>query len=420
MSAALTRAVHGRAVAGVCAGLARHLGVSVTWTRVGVVLLSFVGGAGLLFYAWLWIFLPSEQEGVVESPTRVRGAARPQAPHRPDPGRPALWNGWQVIIGVVVLAMAVVLGMQAAGVPVSWGIVGPAGVVLLGVAVAWLQIDVLRGGTARSRTGSVLQLVLGLLLVLGGVVALASGFVGAEELWLGLFVAVAVIVGLLLVAAPWVLKAWRDHLAERTALAAQTERAEIAAHLHDSVLQTLALIQKNAEDPTRVARYARAQERELRQYLYQDPTRPTGTLGDRLEELAETLEQHHGQPIEVIAVGEAQGPWLDSLVQAAQEAMLNGVRHAGPVRVYAEAGPDAAEVFVRDRGTGFDLGSVPADRLGVRESIIGRMRRSGGSATLDSTPEGTEVHLRQPRPADERIQGPAATDHQTLGQDRTP
>lgn len=417
MTAPLTRAVHGRAVAGVCAGLAGHLSLPVTWVRVGLVVLSLMGGAGLVFYAWLWIFLPSEHEDSVVTAERVRGAAVPLPPSEPggpsSPGltgevsvgaedalrRRALWNGWQVIVGVVVLAIAVVLGLQTAGIPVSWGIVGPGGVVLLGMAVAWLQLDSLRGASRRGRVVSVLQVVLGLLLVLGGVLALASGFVGMEELWLGLFVAVAVLVGLLLVAAPWALKAWRDHMAERTALAAQTERAEMAAHLHDSVLQSLALIQKNAEDPARVARYARAQERELRQYLYQDPSRPTGTLGDRLEELAETLEERHGHSIEVVTVGTAQGAWLDPLLQAAQEAMRNGVRHAGPVRVYAEAGPDGVEVFVRDRGTGFDLDAVPADRLGVRESIIGRMQRSGGTAQLRTGPDGTEVRLHQPRPA---------------------
>lgn len=417
MTAPLTRTVHGRAVAGVCAGLAAHLGLPVTWVRVGMVVLSLMGGAGLVFYAWLWIFLPSEHEDAVVTPERVRGAAvphvlPPDAASAVSPGptgeasvgawdalrRRALWNGWQVIVGVVVLAIAVVLGLQVAGIPVSWGIVGPGGVVLLGMALAWLQLDALRGTSRRGRVVSVLQLVLGLLLVLGGVLALASGFVGMEELWLGLFVAVAVLVGLLLVAAPWALKAWRDHMAERTALAAQTERAEMAAHLHDSVLQSLALIQKNAEDPVRVARYARAQERELRQYLYQDPSRPAGTLGDRLEELAETLEERHGHAIEVVTVGTAQGAWLDPLLQAAQEAMRNGVRHAGSVRVYAEAGPDGAEVFVRDRGTGFDLDAVPADRLGVRESIIGRMQRSGGTAQLTTGPDGTEVRLHQPRP----------------------
>lgn len=163
MTAPLTRAVHGRAVAGVCAGLAGHLSLPVTWVRVGLVVLSLMGGAGLVFYGWLWIFLPSEHEDAVVTAERVRGAAVPLPPSEPggpsSPGltgevgvgaedalrRRALWNGWQVIVGVVVLAIAVVLGLQTAGIPVSWGIVGPGGVVLLGMAVAWLQLDSLRG-----------------------------------------------------------------------------------------------------------------------------------------------------------------------------------------------------------------------------------------------------------------------------------
>jgi signal transduction histidine kinase len=211
-------------------------------------------------------------------------------------------------------------------------------------------------------------------------------------------VAVVILAGVVLVAAPWVLKAWRDAMAKTSALAVQTERAEIAAHLHDSVLQTLALIQKNADTPTTVVRLARAQERDLRQYLYQDPSRPTGTLTDRLEDLAAAIEDDHGQPIEVVTVGSATGPWLDPVLQATREAMLNGVRHAGPVQVYAEGRPDAVEVFVKDRGPGFDLATIPPDRLGIRESVVGRMERAGGTARIITGDGGTEVRLHLPVP----------------------
>src|SRR5690606_18879596 len=135
-----------------------------------------------------------------------------------------------------------------------------------------------------------------------------------------------ILAGVTLVAAPWGLKLWRDAAAKSSALAVQTERAEIAAHLHDSVLQTLALIQRNADDSATVARLARAQERDLRQYLYADPTRPEGNLTDRLQDLAATIEDTHGQPIEVVTVGTATGGWLDPLLQASREAMLNAVR----------------------------------------------------------------------------------------------
>jgi signal transduction histidine kinase/phage shock protein PspC (stress-responsive transcriptional regulator) len=409
MQGVLTRPAEGRAIAGVCAGLARYLALPVAWVRVGVVALALLSGVGVVFYAWLWIFVPDEHEAVLTAADPVRGAAEQaydQAPE-PAPGRTGTFpgQGWQVVFGVVLLGVGAVLALQLAGIRINWGLIGPAAVVLLGIALAWLQLDTLRGAGRAGRTGRISSLVLGLLLVMAGVLALAAGFVGTDELWLGLMVAVVILAGVVLVAAPWVLKAWRDAMAKTSALAVQTERAEIAAHLHDSVLQTLALIQKNAETPSTVLRLARAQERDLRQYLYQDPSRPTGTLTDRLEDLAAAIEDDHGQPIEVVTVGSSTGPWLDPVLQAAREAMLNGVRHAGPVQVYAEARPDAVEVFVKDRGPGFDLATIPPDRLGIRESVIGRMERAGGTATIITGDGGTEVRLHLPVPGENHDNG---------------
>ncbi|QCU77444.1 ATP-binding protein [Citricoccus sp. SGAir0253] len=413
MRPVLTRPLPGRVIAGVCAGLARYLGLPVAWVRAGVVALALLSGVGVVFYGWLWIFVPDEHEDVVRAGGPVRGAAHPvpvSAAPAPDAaaarGR-ALDRGWQVAFGIVLLGVAAVLGLQAAGVRLDWGVVGPAAVVLLGIALAWLQLDALRGAGRAGRGGRITSLVLGLLLVLAGVLAFAAGFVGTDELWFGLVVALVILAGVTLVAAPWVLTAWRDAAAKSSALAVQTERAEIAAHLHDSVLQTLALIQRNAADASAVARLARAQERDLRQYLYQDPSRPTGTLADRLQDLAAAIEDDHGGPIEVVTAGSATGPWLDPVLQAAREAMLNGVRHAGPVQVYAEARPDAVEVFVKDRGPGFDPAAVPPDRLGVRESVVGRMERAGGTARILTGDGGTEVRLHLPVPAGEGPAGPA-------------
>ncbi len=446
--APLTRSRRDRVIAGVCGGLAEHLGLPVAWVRVVVVVLGLVSGIGLVFYAWLWIFAPDEQEQRSRegAAAPVRGAAeqsrgwagseaptgtRPDAALRPPDtrgpagaqagpssgrpsGRPSRWtsgwtsdrtsewtSGWQVLAGVVLLGLAVVLGLQVAfGIQLNWAVLGPAAVVLLGISLAWLQLDSLR--TERSGRGSrVASLVLGVLLVLAGIIAFAAGFVSTGDLWLSLAVAAVIIAGIAFVAAPWLIKTWRDAAAKSSALAVQTERAEIAAHLHDSVLQTLALIQRNASDAAAVARLARAQERDLRQYLYADPTRPDGNLADRLEDLAAAIEDDHGQPIEVVTVGTAAGGWLDPLLQASREAMLNAVRHAGhagAVRVYGEARPDAVEVFVKDRGPGFDLASIPPDRLGIRESVIGRMERAGGTAAIDTGPEGTEVRLHLPVP----------------------
>ncbi|HRO29984.1 ATP-binding protein [Citricoccus sp.] len=399
MHSVLTRPAEGRVVAGVCAGLARYLGLPTGWVRAGVVALTLLSGVGVVFYAWLWIFVPDEHEAVLTAGDPVRGAAE-QVREAPVRLGGVLGQGWQVIFGVVLLGVAAVLALQlGAGIRMNWGLIGPVAVVLLGIALAWLQLDTLRDAGRAARTGRISSLALGLLLVMAGVLALAAGFVGTDELWLGLLVAGVIVAGVVLVAAPWVLKAWRDATAKTSALAVQTERAEIAAHLHDSVLQTLALIQKNADTPSTVVRLARAQERDLRQYLYQDPSRPTGTLTDRLEDLAAAIEDDHGQPIEVVTVGSATGPWLDPVLQASREAMLNGVRHAGPVQVYAEARPEAVEVFVKDRGPGFDLSAIPADRLGIRESVVGRMERAGGTARIITGDGGTEVRLHLPVPA---------------------
>ncbi|HSN35184.1 MAG TPA: ATP-binding protein, partial [Arthrobacter sp.] len=178
-----------------------------------------------------------------------------------------------------------------------------------------------------------------------------------------------------------------------------TERAEIAAHLHDSVLQTLALIQRRAGNETDVVRLARAQERELRGWLYRDPDKEAGQLSEGIQAAAAEVEDSLGHAVEVVSVGDcAMSERHEALVQAAREAMLNAARHGGgPVSVYLEVADGSAEVFVKDRGPGFDPDAVPADRLGVRESIIGRMNRHGGTATITSSQDGTEVRLRLPQ-----------------------
>lgn len=187
---------------------------------------------------------------------------------------------------------------------------------------------------------------------------------------------------------------------ERAARIREQERAEVAAHLHDSVLQTLALIQKRSGDAGAVAALARRQERELRRWLFDrhyERSREGDSMKGRLEEAAAEVEELHGVPIEAVIVGD--GPLderREALVQAAREAMTNAAKFArcGQVDLYAEIGPQHVEAYVRDRGVGFQLQEVPPDRRGVRESIIARMSRHGGSAAVHSAPgEGTEVEL---------------------------
>ena len=211
--------------------------------------------------------------------------------------------------------------------------------------------------------------------------------------------ALVVTIALALISAPLWWTMVRRLAAERMARARSQERAELAAHLHDSVLQTLALVQKRAGDPDEVAKLARRQERELRSWLAgEEPLRPGERLADALMATAAEVEERHGVQVEAVVVGNARlDERMEALVAAAREALTNAAKFAsegGPVRLYAEIEGGAAKVFVDDRGPGFDPEAVPGDRRGVRESIIGRMKRYGGQAEIRSAPgDGTEVEL---------------------------
>jgi hypothetical protein len=240
---------------------------------------------------------------------------------------------------------------------------------------------------------------------LGVALVLAAGF---AFLWANgairpageaLLAAFAVLVAVALIFAPSWRRLGRSLAAERTERIRSQERADVGAHLHDSVLQTLALIQRSAEDPKQVAALARRQERELRGWLTDGGSRESGDRLDAalLETVAAEVEALAGGSIEVVAVGDCP---LDAragaVVGAAREAMLNALKFAGttPVSVYAELSAERVQVFVRDRGSGFDLAAVPQARRGVRESIVGRMQRAGGVATVRSLPDGgTEVEI---------------------------
>jgi signal transduction histidine kinase len=214
---------------------------------------------------------------------------------------------------------------------------------------------------------------------------------------LAVLVAVAVI-GVIF--APWILRLVRSLSEERRERIRSQERAEVAAHLHDSVLQTLAMVQRRADNPREVAALARRQERELRSWLSARPESARGEsrLASALQDAAEEVESAHGAKVDVVAVGDRDlDDKADALVAAAREAMTNAAKFGGgsPVAVYAEVSDSGAQVFVRDRGPGFDLAAVPEDRRGVRESIVGRMERHGGSARVTSQPGGgTEVELK--------------------------
>jgi signal transduction histidine kinase len=238
---------------------------------------------------------------------------------------------------------------------------------------------------------------LGAALVLGAALAFlsANDFLRPSG---GALIAIAVVLlSLTLILAPWWLRLLRNLAAERSERVRSQERAELAAHLHDSVLQTLALVQKRADDPRAVATLARRQERELRAWLNGSRAARPGSFSAALEDAAAEVEDAHGVVVEVVTVGDRElDERSEAVVAAAREALVNAAKFApqAPVSLYAEVAEDRVEVFVRDRGPGFDPERLPADRRGVRESIVGRMSRHGGRADIQSHPgSGTEVEL---------------------------
>ncbi|TMM05619.1 MAG: PspC domain-containing protein [Actinobacteria bacterium] len=378
-------------VAGVCAGLARQLGVDPLLVRAAFVGVTFAGGLGIALYALAWMLLPAD-EG-----TSVLGRRRLA-------GRGAV----EVALGVGLLVLSALLAFRALGFWSSDALVWPVVLVAAGAALLWRESAARPPGEGEpappaaapaqvaSRTGLGIALV-----VAAGLVFLAAtgALSAARDVVLSVLVVAAV---LAIIFAPWILRLARSLAAERGERIRSEERAEMAAHLHDSVLQTLALVQQRADDPRTVGALARRQERELRAWLSRRAAPGTASrLSGALEGAASEVERDHGVPVEVVAVGDAD---LDdrgrALVAAAREAMVNAAKFGGgsPVDVYAEVADGEVEVYVRDRGPGFDPAAVPADRRGVRESIVGRMERHGGRATVRSAPgEGTEVELALPR-----------------------
>ncbi|MGH3653351.1 ATP-binding protein [Glutamicibacter sp.] len=397
-----------RLVAGVCGGLAEHLGIPLGYVRLGFLGLSALGGIGILLYAWLWVFVPSAEEAHADElrswGTRSRSLAEEmnrvqQGIFRPREGweRNSTWR--DTLIGAGLLALAVLAYGQWTGWNIRWDLIWPSLGVIAGIVLAWIQFD--EGITEQKKRPALpllLRLAFGLVLVIGGLLALLGNTVGAADLLGGLWAALAIIVGAVVVLLPWGTRLWRDFIAERSSRQAAAQRAEFAAHLHDSVLQTLAVIQKRSEDPAAVRTLARVQERELRQWLYGNQDLDDEDVIVEIQHEASYIEQLLLRDVEVISVGNAQGfAGQQALVAASREAMMNAAKHAdGKISVFIECSAEQVEVYVRDRGTGFEVAGIPADRHGVRESIIGRMERVGGMAQIRSDDSGTEVQLSMP------------------------
>ena len=394
----LARDRDGGLVAGVCAGVAAHLGVRSSAVRWTAAALTLLGGAAVPAYLFLWAVLPG----------RVSPGAQAAPGQSAQESERSRWLAL-VLLGAVGVAAGIALLVPTSS--LGGSLLVPGLVIAVGAVIAWSTLD--RAGrqawlgeavpTAPSAASGWLRTGLGAALALIGILVLVTRGQSLSGIWDSLLAAVAVLLGMAFILAPWGVRLWGDLRREQEASARASERADIAAHLHDSVLQTLALIQRQSTDPIAVTRLARAQERELRSWLYAGPEGSEASLAPAVTAAAHDVEDLHGVPIELVVTGdrplEAHG---QALVAAFREALLNAVRHGeAPVTAYVEIGPQGVEAFVRDRGTGFDLEGVPADRLGVRQSIIARMERHGGAARIRRREDGTEVELTLPALDDE-------------------
>ncbi|MFI7383100.1 PspC domain-containing protein [Streptomyces sp. NPDC049813] len=411
----LYRSSDGRWLGGVARGLAGHLGLPVVWVRLVFAGLFMADGLGALLYAAFWFFVPLGVGGVgPDRPTVLTTETAPDGRRRLVARRPDKGQILALLL-MVVVAMIFVQNVNLTGNTKAYLV--PTVLVGAGVALVWRQADNARRARwaevgRRKRTLNLARAAAGVVLVGAGVTGIFVTQGATEHLGSILQAALAVLVGIALLAGPYLIRMTQDLSEERLMRIRAQERAEVAAHVHDSVLHTLTLIQRNAESPAEVRRLARAQERDLRAWLYkpaaaENPQEPE-TVAEAVKRHAAEVEDKHGVPLEVVVVGDC--PLDDGLraqMQAAREAMVNAAKYGGEggaVQVFAEVeggeGAAGGEVFVsvRDRGPGFDLDSVPADRMGVRESIIGRMERNGGTARLRAVPDGgTEVELTMKR-----------------------
>lgn len=399
-------------IGGVASGLAEHLRLPVLWVRVAFVVLTVMGGFGLVFYAGLWMFLPVQRHFDDSAPGLAAAGRQGKRPGR----RLRLADyGPLIALAAIGLGLAVLFTMVTGRGTFLWPVLLGLG----GVAVLWRQADeaqkerwvdssgrisVLRAVVGGGGASAYLRLLVGFVMVVGAITLFSLGGGGwgaARDVGLA---ATLGILGVGFIVGPWLFRLSSDLSEERAERVRSQERADVAAHLHDSVLQTLALIQKSAGDPATVARLARAQERDLRSWLFDSSGGDPTTLAAALRTLGGEVDETYGVPVEIVCVGDLTVTEdLRALVLATREAVVNAARHSGAdkVDVYAEARPGSVEVFVRDRGVGFDPEAVAADRHGLRDSIVERMRRHGGTAEVRSTAgsgpgSGTEIRLTQP------------------------
>jgi signal transduction histidine kinase/phage shock protein PspC (stress-responsive transcriptional regulator) len=401
------RSVDDQVLFGVAAGIAESRGFDPLLVRLLFVALTAFSGIGIALYVLGVVFMPAPA-GAPDRGLRSSGAVM---------HRFARHNG-QRVVGVILIVAGCGWLLSRARWLIGFGALWPLAVAGAGLVVAWSgsgaedrarwlqRAAALPGNPARLLEGGRLVLVrvlVGAVLVLAGVSAFLASRRGLGSFGHVLLAVIVTAGGLAVLLGPWVLRLWRDLSSERRERIRSEERAEMAAHLHDSVLQTLALVQRNSGTPRELAALARRQERELRQWLYTEREAhglAATSFHERLQQICADVEDRYDVSVDLVVVGDTGlDERVEALLAATGEAVVNAAKHAGmaDVAVYAEVEGERIEVFVRDRGRGFDPAAVAPDRHGIRDSIKGRLERHGGRAVVTSTPgEGAEITLELP------------------------
>lgn len=401
----LLRRSGGRVVGGVAGGIADHLGVDVFKVRMAFVLLSALMGAGIVAYGMLWIFTSSGADGPPPTASERRQA-----------------------VGLVLLGLALSVSMAWLFNGTAARVVAPIIVVAVGAALVWREFDAegprsVLGLPAKPNVLTWTRILAGATLIVVGLGVVVLARIDLSSLGSALIAVAVTLIGVGLLTVPLWLRMMHALNAERSARIRNEEREEIASHLHDSVLQTLALIQRQADDPQEVARLARSQERELRKWLFEDSVPAQSSLAAALRTIAGEVEDQYSVAVTPVIVGDVSmdpgetgiglpREHFTALLGATREALVNAAKHAGvpAIDVFAEVEPHRVSIFVRDRGSGFDPAAVPADRQGLAKSIHARIERRGGTVEVQTAAgRGTEVRIMIPR-TDSEGQGEAGQD----------
>jgi signal transduction histidine kinase len=401
----LIRSDDGCILGGVCDGVARRLGLSTKWVRVAWTLTALVFGVGAIAYMVVWVTIARRGETSSIASRMVHDRRE-----------------LQIILAISTLVLAILIALQAIGLPDIGGVGWPVAVTALGGLVVWrkcssaerLRLQELINaapvsGITSSKSWKVVAIraTVGITLAVIGVGLLSKNGSRSGAAAGALIGAIVLGAGFFTLFAPWWLRTLRELTSERRERVRAQERADMAAHLHDSVLQTLSLIQRSAHDPVEVARLARIQERDLRSWLFRPAAFWTrgelpSTLAEAAADIERDVEDNYGVAVELVIVGDCPlDEAISALLAAGREATINAAKwsRAASISVFIEVEADVVSMFVRDLGIGFELQTVPPDRHGITRSIIERMQRVGGHGTVRSAVgEGTEVALTLPRP----------------------